>query len=121
MRVWTTFAAGCKPRSAYRTPDQVRTAMRERWILLADNDPDYLDTCAQFLQMAGYRVHKVGTRDAARDYLETHWVHLAILDVRLVSDDDDLDRSGLDLAIQAAPRVPKVILTRFPSYEMARP
>ena len=97
-----------------------RTTMGDRHILLADNDPDYLDTCAEFLQNAGYRVHKAKSVELASDFLQTGWAHLAVFDMRLRNDEDESDHSGLDLAATAAPTMPKVILTRFPTHEAAR-
>ncbi len=92
-----------------------------RNVLLADNDPDFLNTRAEFLKKAGYWVLKAYTLDQARQLLAEAHVHLAILDIRLVDDNDDKDTSGLTLAKEPAYRpVPKIILTGFPSVEAAR-
>ena len=85
-------------------------------ILLADNDPVFLSTCAEFLESAGYRVIKASNPDVARAILETGNIHLAILDLRL-TDDDEKDRSGLMLAKEIARSIPKLILTKFPAHE----
>ncbi len=90
-------------------------------ILFADNDPDFLNTRAEFLERAGYRVLKADTLEKARQALQTVYVHLAILDIRMENDDDEKDISGLTLAKDPAFRfVPKIILTGFPSYQYVR-
>lgn len=83
-----------------------------RVILFADNDGDFLDTRAEFLERAGYKVIKARTPEEARQLLSEARIHMAILDVRLEDDDDDRDISGLTLAKDSAFRViPKIILT----------
>ena len=91
-------------------------------ILLLDNDPDFLNTRAEFLDQAGYRVLKAYTLEEARQLLAEARIHLAILDIRIVDDDDDeRDTSGLILAKDPAFRpIPKIMLTGFPSYQYVR-
>ena len=90
-------------------------------VLFADNDPDFLDTRAEFLEQAGYRVRKAYTLAQARHLLAEAHLHLAILDLRLEDDDDEKDISGLILASEPAFRpVPKIILTGFPTYHAVR-
>jgi DNA-binding response OmpR family regulator len=90
-------------------------------ILLADNDPDFLNTRAEFVENAGYRVLKAYTLEQARQLLADTHTHLAILDIRMVDDDDEKDISGLILAKDPAYRpIPKIMLTGFPSYQYVR-
>lgn len=90
-------------------------------ILFADNDLDFLKTRAEFLQKQGYDVLRAHTAAEAEQSLRDDWVHLAILDIRLVNDDDERDASGLILAKNKTYRaVPKIMLTGFPSYEYVR-
>ena len=92
-----------------------------RNVLVADNDPDFLDTRAEFLEQAGYRVLKAYTLEQARQLLTEAHVHLAILDIRLENDDDEKDVSGLTLAKDPDFRpIPKIILTNFPTYQAVR-
>jgi DNA-binding response OmpR family regulator len=94
--------------------------MKKR-VLFADNDPDFLDTRSEHLEKAGLEVFKVTSFEEAEKFLSDHWIHLAIIDIRLRDDNDNRDTSGLMLAKQEAYRsVPKIILTRFPSYEYVR-
>lgn len=94
--------------------------MTDICILLADNDPVFLSTCAEFLGSAGYRVIKAASPTEARQILETGRIHLVILDLRLTNDDDQKDRSGLILAKETARSVPKLILTKFPTHQDVR-
>jgi DNA-binding response OmpR family regulator len=89
-------------------------------ILLADNDLDSLDMCAEFLELSGYRVLKATNPFEAQTILNTHRVHLAIVDLRLTNDKDPKDRSGLMLVKKAARSIPKLILTKFPTYQDVR-
>jgi DNA-binding response OmpR family regulator len=89
-------------------------------ILLADNDLAFLETWSEFLESNGYTVHRASTPAEARSLLETAQIHLAILDLRLTNDDDDNDRSGLIVAKEAARHIPKLILTKFPTFEAVR-
>jgi len=85
-------------------------------ILFADNNPDFLATRKEFLERKGYHVIPVLNTEAARSELAEGNVNLAILDIRLVDDDDEKDVSGLALAKAAAYRdIPKIILTGFPT------
>jgi DNA-binding response OmpR family regulator len=90
-------------------------------ILFADNNPHFLKTRAEFLERDGYQVRQAHSVEEAEAVLRDEWVHLAVLDIRLTDDDDPLDVSGLKLAqLEAYRSVPKIILTRFPSYEYVR-
>jgi DNA-binding response OmpR family regulator len=86
-------------------------------LLLADNDQDFLIISGEYLENAGYRVIQAHGREQAQRVLETTNVHLAILDLRLTDDADEKDRSGLILAETVARQVPKIILTKFPTYQ----
>lgn len=94
--------------------------MPKATILFADNDPDFLQTRSEFLKQEGYRVVPAANPTEARRELEAGGIDLAILDIRLVNDDDDRDTSGLTLAREVARTVPKIILTGFPSYDYVR-
>lgn len=90
-------------------------------ILFADNDPDFLVTRAEFLTNEGYHVLKAFSLDEAQQLMDEAYVHLAVLDIRLVDDDDEKDVSGLTLAKEPAYRfVPKIILTSFPTTDAVR-
>ena len=93
----------------------------QRVVLFADNDAQFLDARAEWLEDAGYRVLKASGLEQARRLLAEARIHLAILDVRLVDDQDERDISGLLLAQHPAYRaIPKVILTDFPTVQAVK-
>ncbi len=90
-------------------------------VLLVDNDLDFLNTRAEFLERADYRVLKASNLAQAEQLFRQAHIHLAILDIRMVDDDDDKDVSGLMLARSPAFRsIPKIILTGRPSFQDVR-
>jgi DNA-binding response OmpR family regulator len=90
-------------------------------VMLADNDLDFLKTRAELLRNAGYNVITAGSLEEAERMFRECCVHVGVLDVRLVNDDDPHDVSGLTLAKRAEFRtIPKILLTGFPSYETVR-
>jgi|GEM_PF-3279766 len=91
-------------------------------ILLADNNPTFLESYRKFLSNAGYQVITATDPEGARKTLDEKRVDLALLDIRLVDDGDEKDISGLEIAVDKAyRRVPKIILTAFiPSAENLR-
>ena len=90
-------------------------------ILFADNDNSFLETRAGFLREAGYEVLLARSPEEAERMLSEERIHLAILDIRLEDDRDERDVSGLVLArAKEYRRLPKIILTRYPTYENVR-
>lgn len=90
-------------------------------VLFADNHRDFLDTRTEFLENAGYQVLKASTLEDAQELMNNRRVHLAILDIRMVNDEDSKDTSGLMLAKESKLRsIPKIILTDHPDYQIVR-
>ena len=89
-------------------------------ILFADNDSDYLSICAEFLEAASYKIFKASKPLEVQHILEAKRIHLAILDLRLTTDSDEKDRSGIRLAKEIARPIPKLILTKFPTVSDVR-
>src|SRR6185503_2193655 len=94
--------------------------MSDARILIADNDSLFGETLGDLLQLHGYSIVIATEPDEARKILEAGNVDLAILDLRLISDTDDADRSGLLIAKQVVPEIPKIILSAFASFQVAR-
>ncbi len=88
--------------------------MQRKIILFADNDPDFLETRAEFLEKEGFQVLQAISPADAERLLEEMDIHLAILDIRLVDDDDEKDISGILLAQESLRNIPKIFLTNFP-------
>jgi DNA-binding response OmpR family regulator len=94
--------------------------MKKR-VLFVDNDPDFLDTRSESLAGTVFNLFKSTSFEQAEAILRDHWVHLVIIDLRLRDEGDERDTSGLTLAKMDAYRsLPKIILTKFPSYESVR-
>ena len=88
--------------------------MAQTKILMVDNDPDFLATRAEFLEQAGYHVTKATTLADAEKYLRDGWFQLAILDIRMINDDDEKDVSGMTLVNADFTRaIMKIVLTSF--------
>lgn len=89
-------------------------------ILMADNDPDFLATRQEFLERKGYVVIPAFSPLEAQKKMKEESIHLAILDIRLINDDDENDTSGLELARTFSYSVPTLILTSHPTVEYVR-
>lgn len=94
--------------------------MTKATVLIADNSPEYSRSLAALLELEGYEVVLATNFTEARKLLEQGGIDLAILDLRLSADDDEHDYSGLDLARDIAPSIAKIILTAYPSIQVAR-
>ena len=94
--------------------------MAQAKILFADNDRDFLETRGEFLKREGYDVISAFSPIEAREKVEQENPDLAIVDIRLVNDDDDKDNSGLELATEINRSVPVLLHTGYPSLEYAR-
>jgi CheY-like chemotaxis protein len=91
-------------------------------LLLADNEAKSREAWGRVLSDAGYEVRLASNPQEARNVLQDVRVDLAVLDLRLVDDDDETDITGLEIATEKTFRyVPKIVLTAFPtSYENLR-
>lgn len=91
-------------------------------ILVADNDEDHLKLIAGILREEGqYQYLVFATRpDEARAVIDSGEVDLAILDLRLENDLSETDISGLTVAKETNPSVPKIIVTNHPNESLMR-
>lgn len=89
-------------------------------ILIADNDKDFLETRAEFLRRGGYQVIRASSPSEARELFDKERMDAAVVDIRLVNDDDERDASGIELAKELSRSVPVLLLTGYPSLEYAR-
>ena len=92
--------------------------MSKRKILVADNNPGHLAGIAKLLKSKDYTVHIANSPVEARKILEGGKIDLAILDIRLLNDEDEEDISGLELAKEFVLALPIIIMSRFPSSEL---
>jgi CheY-like chemotaxis protein len=93
--------------------------MSHKKILLVDDNVDFLRTRSELLREAGYIVNTASSASEARDYIQHSDFDLAILDLKLEGNADD-DFSGLKLAQEISPWLPKIILSRYPSVKAVR-
>jgi DNA-binding response OmpR family regulator len=90
-------------------------------LLFMDNQPSVVDKWCSLLEQDGYRVLRATTLEEAEKILRNGYVHLAILDIRMQSENDENDLSGLVLAQKPEFRsIPKIILTAYPSFQYVR-
>lgn len=90
-------------------------------VLLSDNHLQFLETRAEYLELAGYHVIKASSPEQAQKTLINTNVHLIILDVRLTNDDDEFDKSGLEIAYAPSSRfIPSIIMTDYPTVDDVR-
>lgn len=81
-----------------------------RHVLLVDDDPDVSRGVVFMLTQAGYILHTARTQAEALQQIQQHPIHAAILDIRLEGHDEG-DDSGLRLAAELPPDVPRIIYT----------
>ena len=89
--------------------------MSRATIFFADNDPKFLAARQVSLEREGYRVIATSKLEEARRLFEETNPDLAILDIRMMNDDDGKDRTGILFATEISRSVPKIMLTGFPS------
>jgi DNA-binding response OmpR family regulator len=94
--------------------------MSKASILLVDNNNNYLKTLAKFIEKEGYYVIPAKSLAEARIVFDRGGIDLVIIDVRMTDDNDDKDVSGLILAKETDRSIPKIMLTGFPSAELAQ-
>jgi DNA-binding response OmpR family regulator len=71
--------------------------------------------------MEGYQVIKAVSPEEAERVLERENIHLMILDIRMVDDNDPEDTSGIELAQdERFRRIPKIFVTGYPTFEAVR-
>lgn len=80
-------------------------------VLLADNNPRDLAVWAEVLESAGFEAVRAGSVSEAQEFLIRGGFDLAVLDLHLVSDEDENDDSGLKLAQLFRETVPIILLT----------
>jgi CheY-like chemotaxis protein len=93
---------------------------KRKTILLADNDSMALSERKAFLERAGYLVLPASSPNETRRIAERGAIDLIVTDLRLSNDEDEKDISGLLLARDLDPHIPKIILTKFPTFGAVR-
>lgn len=94
--------------------------MSNATILFADNNAEFAEIRSEVLKGHGYQVVLAFDPAQAIEVANGGEIDLAILDLRLTSDYDEKDRSGLAVAKAIDPAIPKIILTAYPAIDTAR-
>lgn len=94
--------------------------MSTKKILFADNNPRFINVRKEFLEEKGYKVIPATNPAEAKRIIDHQSPDLAIIDIRLIDDDNENDVSGILLAKESNPDVPKIILTGFPTWELVK-
>jgi len=89
-------------------------------LLLADNTKLRADSISSFLKDKGYKVITTYNIWDTMDKLRGGEVDIAIIDMRLVNDEDKDDYSGINIARMFEAEIPKIIMTKFPDHEAVR-
>jgi CheY-like chemotaxis protein len=95
--------------------------MNKLRILIVDNNSEYRKSLRTFLELEDFSVIEASSIDEASGILNTTYLDVALVDLRLKDDYDDMDFSGLDVAREIRKKeVPCIIITAFESVESAR-
>lgn len=94
--------------------------MKRRRLLVVDNKPEDRSTVAKYLEGEGFDVIQAGALVEALAAAARARPDAAVIDLRLVNDTDEQDFSGIALAKQLDPALPKIMWTGFPTYEAVR-
>jgi len=90
-------------------------------ILFVEDNVPFLKTRKWRLEAEGYEVLCASTVQRARNIIKDRWVHLVIIDVRLMGKSGNVtDVSGLALAREIDWIIPTIIITAFATPEIIR-
>jgi len=82
-------------------------------VLLVENDERFRKTVCDVLEPAGYEVKQARTpMEAESEAKDSHFA-AAVVDVRLLHEDDPFDWSGLTLARKLGEQMPVILLTAY--------
>jgi len=89
-------------------------------ILMVEDHPENRDKWTRLLKKEGYDVTATGSPQEACDILKRELFHLALIDVRLVNNEDRNDTKGLELCRQIEADIPRIIFTAYPNWEVVQ-
>jgi 6-phosphofructokinase 1 len=86
-------------------------------ILIAENNKLHLQSYSDSLRRDGYEIVGAGAEGDAEGealrILRENFIHLAVIDVRLIDDDEENDKTGLELCERLDPLTPRIVLTGY--------
>jgi len=96
------------------------TYARQKRVLVVENDIHYRHSVQVLLEANGYTVFSAASADEGELIAAREKVHVALLDIRLKSDPDQDDLSGMILAEQLDPVIVTIMMSAYPSVEIVR-
>ena len=87
-------------------------------ILVVDNAADNVDALEQLIEEWGYQAFTAHSAEQAKCVLHNQHIDLALIDVRLVDDNEPSDRSGIRLAEQLDDTLVKILMTGGDHFEL---
>ncbi len=96
------------------------TCARQKRVLAVENDVHFRHSLQVLLEANGYKVFGAGTAYEGMLIAARKRVHVAVLDIRLKSDPDRDDMSGLVLARELDPLIVKIMISAYPNVEVLR-
>lgn len=94
--------------------------MNKGHILVVDDEPQDCEAVRDYLVAQGFKVTMVDNATEAKRVMAAKQADVAVIDLRLERSHDDQDFSGITLAKQSEPSIPKIIWTRHPSIKAVR-
>lgn len=89
-------------------------------ILVVDDEPQDCDAVKEYLVSRGFEVVVADNAAEAKRLMATDGIDVAVIDLRLERPHDEQDFSGITLAKQSEPSVPKIIWTGHPTVNAVR-
>ena len=89
--------------------------MSKGHILIVEDILDVRTTICGLIEDAGYSVHTASSRKEALTLLETTYIHIAVLDIRLEESDED-NQDGLNLMHDIANKYPSIATIMLTGY-----
>lgn len=89
-------------------------------LLIADNDPKFARDLAKILESLHYHVLTACGFEQAQQTVNSHLVHVAIINVRLEDENNAKDESGLNFARGLNQNIAKIIVAGQPTWELTR-
>jgi len=96
------------------------TCARQKRVLVVENDIHFRHSVQVLLGANGYTVFSAASADEGKLIAARERVHVALLDIRLKSDPDQDDISGMILAEQLDPVIVTIMMSAYPSVEIVR-
>ena len=96
-------------------------AQPQQTLLIAENNPALLTTLTEYIQRNGFKVETAPSLEEAKRKAQGEDIDIILTDLRLTHDNLKSDTSGLEVAMEAHPDVPVIVMSDFePSHEFVQ-